>query len=110
MEDRTIVVYLPSQKTPKAFRTRNNSIMANHKSSLKRIRNSESKRLRNRYQAKTLRNAIKSFRTVTDKKEAAAQLPKLSSMLDRLAKTSVIHKNKASNLKSELAVHINHLK
>ena len=50
------------------------------------------------------------FREVTDKKEAAGKLPKLSSMLDRLAKTNVIHKNKASNLKSELAVHINHLK
>lgn len=84
--------------------------MANHKSSLQRIRNSESKRVRNRYQAKTLRNAIKNFRDVKDKKDAAAQLPKLSSMLDRLAKTHVIHKNKASNLKSELAVHINHLK
>lgn len=84
--------------------------MANHKSALKRIRNSETKRLRNRYQAKTLRNAIKSFRTVTDKKEATAQLPKLASMLDRLAKNNIIHKNKASNLKSELAVHLNHLK
>jgi small subunit ribosomal protein S20 len=84
--------------------------MANHKSSLKRIRNSESKRVRNRYQAKTLRNAIKNFLEVKDKKEATSQLPKLSSMLDRLAKVDVIHKNKASNLKSELAVHINHLK
>jgi small subunit ribosomal protein S20 len=84
--------------------------MANHKSSITRIRNSETKRVRNRYQAKTLRNAIKNFRDVKDKKEASAQLPKLSSMLDRLAKTNVIHKNKAANLKSELAVHINHLK
>jgi small subunit ribosomal protein S20 len=84
--------------------------MANHKSSLKRIRNSESKRLRNRYQAKTMRTAIKNFRELTDKNEANKQLPKLSSMLDRLAKTSVIHKNKASNLKSELAVHLTHLK
>ena len=84
--------------------------MANHKSSLQRIRNSETKRIRNRYQAKSLRNAIKKFREVTDKKAASAQLPKLSSMLDRLAKTNVIHKNKASNLKSELAVHINRLK
>lgn len=84
--------------------------MANHKSSLKRIRSNDSKRLRNRYQAKTIRSAIKNFREVTDKKEAAKQLPKLSSMLDRLAKTNVIHKNKASNLKSELAVHINRLK
>ncbi len=86
------------------------SIMANHKSSLKRIRNSESKRVRNRYQAKTLRSTMRSFLEVKDKKEATKQLPKLTSMLDRLAKTSVIHKNKASNLKSELAVHINHLK
>lgn len=84
--------------------------MANHKSSLKRIRNSESKRTRNRYQAKTMRNAIKGFRELKDKTEASKQLPKLSSMLDRLAKTNVIHKNKASNLKSELAVFINHLK
>ena len=84
--------------------------MANHKSSLKRIRNSESKRLLNRYQAKTLRTAMKGFLEVKDKKEATAQLPKLSSMLDRLAKKNIIHKNKAANLKSELAVHINHLK
>ena len=84
--------------------------MANHKSSLKRIRNSESKRVRNRYQAKTLRNALKGYFEVKDKKEAAGQLPKLSSMLDRLAKKNIIHKNKASNLKSELAVHLNHLK
>jgi small subunit ribosomal protein S20 len=84
--------------------------MANHKSSLKRIRNSDSKRVRNRYQAKTMRNAIKDFRGLTDKTEATKQLPKLSSMLDRLAKTNVIHKNKASNLKSELAVHMNHMK
>ena len=84
--------------------------MANHKSSLQRIRNSETKRVRNRYQAKTLRNAIKNFMEVKDKKDASTKLPKLSSMLDRLAKTSVIHKNKAANLKSELAVHINHLK
>jgi small subunit ribosomal protein S20 len=84
--------------------------MANHKSSQKRIRSNEAKKDRNRYQAKTVRNAIKSFRSVTDKKEAAAQLPKLATMLDRLAKKSVIHKNKAANLKSELAVHVNHLK
>lgn len=84
--------------------------MANHKSSLKRIRNSDSKRLRNRYQAKTLRNAIKGFLDEKDKKVATTNLPKLTSMLDRLAKVSVIHKNKASNLKSELSQHVNHLK
>ncbi|HNP48660.1 MAG TPA: 30S ribosomal protein S20, partial [Bacteroidia bacterium] len=69
-----------------------------------------SKRLRNRYQAKTMRNAIKAFLSLTDKKAASAELSNLSSMLDRLAKKSVIHKNKASNLKSELAVHLNHIK
>lgn len=84
--------------------------MANHKSSLKRIRNSEAKRLRNRYQAKTMRNALKSFLQLTDKAEVKKELPKLTSMLDRLAKKNVIHKNKASNLKSELAVHLNHIK
>lgn len=84
--------------------------MANHKSSLKRIRNSETKRVRNRYQAKTVRNAIKSFLSLTDKKTASTELVSLSSKLDRLAKKNVIHKNKASNLKSELAVHLNHMK
>ncbi len=84
--------------------------MANHKSSKKRIRSNEAKKETNRYQAKTLRNAIKNFRAVESKTDATAQLPKLSSMLDRLAKKSVIHKNKASNLKSELAVHLTHLK
>ena len=84
--------------------------MANHKSSIKRIRSNEAKRDTNRYQAKTLRNAIKNFRAVTIKKDATEQLPKLASMLDRLAKKSVIHKNKASNLKSELAIHLTHLK
>ena len=84
--------------------------MANHKSSLKRIRNSESKRVRNRYQAKTSRNSVKDFLALTDKKVAVEKLPVLSSMLDRLAKKNLIHKNKAANLKSELAVHVNHLK
>ena len=76
--------------------------MANHKSAIKRIRNSDAKRLRNRYQAKTMRNAIRDFMTVKDKVEATKALPKLASMLDRLAKKNVIHKNKASNLKSKL--------
>ena len=84
--------------------------MANHKSSLKRIRNSKTKRTRNRYQGKTSRNAIREFLAITDKKAATEKLPSLASMLDRLAKKNLIHKNKASNLKSELAVHVNHLK
>ena len=84
--------------------------MANHKSSLKRIRNSKTKRTRNRYQGKTSRNAVREFLAITDKKAASDKLPGLASMLDRLAKKNLIHKNKASNLKSELAVHVNHLK
>ncbi len=76
--------------------------MANHKSALKRIRQNETKRLHNRYYAKTVRNAIKKFRTLTDKKEAEEQMPKLYAMIDKLAKRNIIHKNKAGNLKSKV--------
>ena len=84
--------------------------MANHKSSIKRIRANAAKRLRNRYQAKTTRNAIKKLRGTTTKYEAAALLVKVVSMLDRLAKKNVIHKNKASNNKSKLSKFVNSLK
>jgi len=80
--------------------------MANHKSALKRIRNSEVKRLRNRYQHKTTRNAMKKLKELTDKKEAQAFFPEVVSMLDKLAKKNVIHANKAANLKSGLAKHV----
>ena len=83
--------------------------MANHKSSIKRIRQTEKRRLHNRYYAKTTRNAIKALRQTTEKEAAAALLPKVSSMLDKLAKRNIIHKNKASNLKSKLAKYINKL-
>jgi small subunit ribosomal protein S20 len=76
--------------------------MANHKSSKKRIRSNDAKRIRNKYQAKTTRNAIKKLKTSTDEKEAKELLPKVISMLDKLAKKNVIHKNKAANLKSKL--------
>ncbi len=76
--------------------------MANHKSALKRIRQNETKRLHNRYYAKTVRNAIKKFRSLTDKKEAEEQMPKLYAMIDKLAKQNIIHKNKAGNLKSKV--------
>jgi len=76
--------------------------MANHKSALKRIRQNESKRTRNKYQHKTTRNAIKKLRELTDKKEAEALLPSVYSMLDKLAKKNIIHANKAANLKSGL--------
>lgn len=83
--------------------------MANHKSALKRIRQSSARRLRNRYYAKTTRNAVRKLRATTDKKEAAELYPLVSSMLDRLAKRNVIHKNNAANKKSKLARYVNAL-
>lgn len=80
--------------------------MANHKSALKRIRSNETKRLLNRYKHKTTRNAIKNLREATDKKEAEKLFPEVVSMLDKLAKSNVIHANKAANLKSSLAKHV----
>ena len=80
--------------------------MANHKSSLKRIRQTEARRLRNRYYAKTARNAVRNLRRITDKAEAQAKLVVVSAMLDRLASKKSISKNKAANLKSKLAHHI----
>ncbi|OAB81708.1 30S ribosomal protein S20 [Cochleicola gelatinilyticus] len=80
--------------------------MANHKSALKRIRNSETKRLRNRYQHKTARNAMKKLQEATDKKEAEKMFPSVISMIDRLAKKNIIHSNKAANLKSNMAKHV----
>ena len=77
--------------------------MANHKSALKRIRRNEAVRLRNRYQHKTVRNAIKKLRNEQDKKAAEALLPSVVGMIDKLAKRNIIHKNKAANLKSKLA-------
>lgn len=76
--------------------------MANHKSALKRIRSTETRRLRNRYYGKTMRNAVRKFRALDNKAEAAEKLPKLISLIDKNAKRSVIHKNKAGNLKSKL--------
>ena len=83
--------------------------MANHKSSLKRIRQDKTKALHNRYYAKTMRNAVRKLRAMTNKEEATALYPKVQKMLDKLAKTHVIHKNKAANLKSSLCKHINKL-
>ena len=83
--------------------------MANHKSSIKRIRETETRRLHNRYYAKTMRNAVRKLRATTEKEEAASLLVKVTSMLDKLAKKNIIHKNKANNLKSKLALHVNKL-
>ncbi len=81
--------------------------MANHKSSLKRIRQDKKKNLHNRYYAKTMRNAVRKLRAITDKEEALKLYPSVQKMLDKLAKINIIHKNKAANLKSSLANQIN---
>jgi small subunit ribosomal protein S20 len=83
--------------------------MAHHLSAKKRIRQTESKRVRNKYYARTTRAAVKKLRETTDKEAATEQYSEVVSMLDRLAKRSVIHRNKASNLKSKLSKHVNSL-
>jgi small subunit ribosomal protein S20 len=83
--------------------------MANHKSAKKRIRSNDTKRVTNRYQAKTTRNLLKEIRSSKDKTEAGKLLIEVTSQLDRLAKKNVIHKNKAANLKSSIQKHINSL-
>ena len=83
--------------------------MANHKSSLKRIRQDKKKALHNKYYAKTMRNAVRKLRALTDKEEAVKLYPSVQKMLDKLSKTNIIHKKKAANIKSSLALHINKL-
>jgi small subunit ribosomal protein S20 len=81
--------------------------MANHKSALKRIRQTEKKRVHNKFYAKSMRNALRDFRGLTDKKEIEEKYPKLASMIDKLVKKNIIHKNKAANLKHGLAKQLN---
>ncbi|MEN8224730.1 MAG: 30S ribosomal protein S20 [Bacteroidota bacterium] len=81
--------------------------MANHKSALKRIRQNEKRKIHNRYYGKTMRNAVRKFRAMDNKKEAEEKLPGIVSLIDKLAKRSIIHKNKAANLKSKLTNHVN---
>ena len=83
--------------------------MANHKSSIKRIRSNESKRVLNKYQHKTTRNAMRKLRATKDRNEAVGMLPTVVAMLDKLAKRNIIHKNKAANLKSGLQLRVNAL-
>lgn len=83
--------------------------MANHKSAKKRIRQSEVRRVENKYFARTTRNAINTLRSTSDKTEASALLNNVSSMIDKLAKRNTIHKKKAANLKSSLTKHVNGL-
>ena len=83
--------------------------MANHKSSLKRIRQTATRRLHNRYYAKTMRNAVRKLKATTEKNEAAEMLPKVQHLLDKLTMMNIIHKNKAANLKSAVCKHVNSL-
>ena len=83
--------------------------MANHKSSLKRIRQTEKRNLLNRYLGKNMRSAVRGLRAINDKNEALAKFPQVQKMLDRMAKRGLIHKNKAANLKSSLMLHVNKL-
>ena len=84
--------------------------MANHKSSQKRIRQEESRKMRNKYYARTTRSALKTLRSTDEKEPGMALLPKVSSMLDKLAKKNISHPNKAANLKSKLARQVNNIK
>jgi small subunit ribosomal protein S20 len=84
--------------------------MANHKATRKDVRQSEKRRERNRYYGKTTRNAIRDLRAISDAGQATDKLSTVASMIDKLAKRGVIHKNKAANLKSKLTKKINELK
>ena len=83
--------------------------MANHKATKKDVRQATKRRDRNKYYGKTTRNAIRDLQVVTGKKEAGDKLPLIISMIDKLAKKGVIHKNKAANLKSGIVRNINKL-
>ncbi|MEO1259777.1 MAG: 30S ribosomal protein S20 [Bacteroidota bacterium] len=83
--------------------------MAHHKSAKKRIRQDAKKRARNRFNKKTARTAIKTLREITDKAEAEKFFPKVSSLIDKLAKKNTWHPNKAANLKGKLAKYVNSL-
>lgn len=83
--------------------------MANHKSALKRIRQNEKRRLENRYWAKTMRNALKKARSIHEASELKTKMPEVVSLIDKVAKKGVIHKNKAANLKSGLMIKLNRM-
>ncbi len=84
--------------------------MANHRSSLKRIRQDAKKRLHNRYYKKTTRSAIARLRGIEDADDAEKFAPKVYSLIDRLARRNIWHDNKAANLKSSLSKHVYRLR
>ncbi|MFI5193862.1 MAG: 30S ribosomal protein S20 [Chitinophagales bacterium] len=83
--------------------------MANHQATKKDVRKATKRRERNRYYGKTTRNAIRDLKVIKEQKEAGEKLPEIASLIDRLAKKGVIHKNKAANLKSKLARRVNQM-
>lgn len=83
--------------------------MANHSATKKDVRQSRKRNERNRYYGKTTRNAIRDIKAAPSKEEALNSLPSTVSMIDKLAKRGIIHKNKAANLKSKLTISINSL-
>ncbi|MFY9515336.1 MAG: 30S ribosomal protein S20 [Dysgonamonadaceae bacterium] len=83
--------------------------MANSKSAEKRIRQAKARRLSNRYAARSTRTAVRKLRNTTSKEEALQMYPRVCSMVDKLAKKNVIHRNKAANLKAKMAAHVNSL-
>jgi small subunit ribosomal protein S20 len=83
--------------------------MANHKATKKDVRQATKRRERNKYYGKTTRNAIRDLKALKTGKEATEQLPDVASMIDKLAKRGIIHKNKAANLKSKLTKKVNAL-
>lgn len=83
--------------------------MANHKSAKKRIRQTEKRRIQNRYAHKTTRSAVRALRATNEKEAALVLMPRVMALLDKLAKNNVIHDNKAANLKSSLQLHVNAL-
>jgi len=91
------------------FAVQNFEFMANHKATKKDVRAATKRRDRNRYYGKTTRNAIRDLKVIKEQKDASAKLPEIASMVDRLARKGVIHKNKASNLKSKLARRVNQM-
>jgi len=88
-------------------RPKNVEFMANHKATKKDVRQADKRRDRNRYYGKTTRNAIRDLRAIKEQKEAGEKMPEVASMIDKLAKKGIIHKNKAANLKRKLARKVN---
>jgi small subunit ribosomal protein S20 len=83
--------------------------MANHKATKKDVRQAAKRNERNRYHGKTTRNAIRDLKKLTEKSAAGEKLSDVISMIDKLAKRNIIHKNKAANLKSKLTKKVNTL-